>query len=62
MKTEEHGDSVFFVESEMKHGTTSIFESGDSTGRAILSTLRALKRLKVVKSGKDITYILAQDL
>ena len=59
-KTDNHGDSVFILESEMKAGATCVFDAGNSTGRAILSTLRALGRIRVVKSGREVTYVLSQ--
>ena len=59
-KTAEHEDSVFILEAEMKGGATCVFDHGASTGRAILATLRAMQRLRVVRSGREATYVLCR--
>jgi hypothetical protein len=47
---------VFLSEVELR--STAIFASGETTGRAILHTLRALQRIKVVRSGGENTFVL----
>lgn len=53
----EHGNSTYLTESELR--SSPIFESGDATGKAVLHTLRVLHRLRLVRSGQESTYILA---
>jgi hypothetical protein len=54
MKTDEHGQSIFLTEAEMR--ASSIFENGDTTGKAVLNTLRTLGRIKIIRSSCS-TYI-----
>lgn len=55
LKNADHGAAVFITEGELRG--TSIFEAGESTGKATLHTLRALHRLKVIRAATENTYI-----
>mmetsp|Transcript_20032 Transcript_20032/g.33763 ORF Transcript_20032/g.33763 Transcript_20032/m.33763 type:complete len:279 (+) Transcript_20032:194-1030(+) len=52
---DEHCGEMFLTEKEIR--SSPIFETGEATGRAVLHTLRALRRLKQVRSGGGTTYI-----
>jgi hypothetical protein len=56
LKTEEHGSSIFLNEADIR--SSSVFESGDATGKAVINTLRSLGRLKVIRSSSVSTYII----
>lgn len=56
LKHADHKGSVFLTEPELRG--TAIFASGETTGRAVLHTLRALKRITVVRSNGENTFIL----
>jgi hypothetical protein len=61
MRCDEHVDSknketTFLTENEIR--TSAVFTGGDATLKTIIQSLRALKRLKVVRVGKDSTFIL----
>ena len=56
LKHVDHKGSVFLSEVELR--STAIFASGETTGRAILHTLRARQRIKVVRSGGENTFVL----
>jgi hypothetical protein len=55
LKTEEHGQTTFLSESEIR--ASSVFDQGDSTGKAVLNSLRSLGRIKVIRSSSISTYI-----
>ena len=50
------GAGVFVTEREVR--ATSVFQAGEATGRALLHTLRALRRLRLVRSRGETTYLL----
>jgi Spindle and kinetochore-associated protein 1 len=54
-KHPDHGESVFVTEAEIR--ATSVFEAGESTGKSILHTLRAMQKIKLVRSGGENTYV-----
>ena len=56
LKHADHKGSVFLSEVELR--STAIFASGETTGRAILHTLRALQRIRVIRSGGENTFVL----
>mmetsp|Transcript_7079 Transcript_7079/g.7188 ORF Transcript_7079/g.7188 Transcript_7079/m.7188 type:complete len:247 (-) Transcript_7079:792-1532(-) len=56
IKQADHGDCMFVSETDVR--STSIFEAGESTGKATLHTLRALHRIKLIRSSGENTYIL----
>lgn len=53
--SDDHCGAMFLTEKEIR--ASSVFETGEATGRAVLHTLRALRRLKQVRSGGETTYI-----
>lgn len=53
--SDEHCGEMFVTEKEIR--ASSVFDTGEATGRAVLHTLRALRRLKLVRSGGETTYI-----
>jgi hypothetical protein len=55
LQCEEHGREMFLTEREVR--ASAVFEAGEATGRAVLHTLRALRRLKQVRSRGETTYI-----
>jgi len=55
LKTEEHGQTTFITESEIR--ASAVFDQGDSTGKAVLNSLRSLGRIKVIRSSSISTYI-----
>ncbi len=56
LKCVEHEGLCFVTETELKR-STPIFKSGESSGRSVLYTLRALQRLKLVRSHGVNTFI-----
>jgi hypothetical protein len=55
LKNADHGAAVFVTEGELRG--TSIFDSGEATGKATLHTLRALHRLKMIRAATENTYV-----
>ena len=55
LKTDEHGSATFITEADIR--ASSVFDSGDSTGKAVLNSLRSLGRIKVIRSSSISTYI-----
>ena len=55
---DEHDGEMFLTEREVR--ASVVFGGGEATGRAVLHTLRALRRLKHVRSRGETTYILLQ--
>jgi len=56
LKHVDHKGAVFITEPELR--STAIFASGEATGRAVLHTLRALQRVRVVRSSGENTFVL----
>ena len=57
LKVADHEGMIFLRELELR--STTIFESGESTGRAIIATLKAMKSkyVRIVRSGGETTYV-----
>lgn len=55
LSRKDHGKSVYLAESEVR--ASAVFKS-ESNGRAVLHTLRALGRLRLVRVGSENTYLL----
>ena len=55
-KHPDHGNSVFLTESEIR--STTVFQAGESTGKSIIHTLRAMQKIKLVRSSGENTYVI----
>lgn len=56
LKISDHGNDMFLTETEIR--SSKIFESGESTGKTILHTLRTLRRLRLIRSCGENTYVI----
>lgn len=57
LRLPEHDNRIFLTEGDIR--SSPLFESGDATGKSILATLRSLSRVKLIRSGGESTYVLA---
>jgi len=56
LRHSDHDGAMFLTEPEIR--ATSLFKAGETTGRAVLHSLRALHRLKVVRTNGENTFVL----
>mmetsp|Transcript_9443 Transcript_9443/g.26708 ORF Transcript_9443/g.26708 Transcript_9443/m.26708 type:complete len:269 (-) Transcript_9443:240-1046(-) len=56
LRTPDHGAGLFLTETQLK--TLPIFKAGSGRARAIIHTLRAVKRLKSINSQGITTYLI----